>query len=617
MATTSKLRSSYRISDSGMRTLRSLRRSHPLVVLLVISVLVLLGPLVLNPAHVIEGSTAAQYALLAMALCSVFSYLGYPSLAQGLFASVSAYLMAILASRDLAPTWAALILGVLGAIALALLFGSMLFQLRGFYFAMATLLLSSLAGLVVGNVIPKLTGGFSGISVPALVIAGLHFDNYNARYYICWILVLLFAAFFLNLERSKIVRAARALKGNERLAQLLGVQPKRMKMTLFAISGGLAGLGGSFIGASTQYVTPDTFDLGLLILILVGLVVGGRRSVWGALIGATFVTLLSNTLNGLQDKTTFVYGVVLVVIVAWLPGGITDIPAVIRRLRNHSAPHPQGATTPEGRVEHIIERPPMADSAASDGYLLELRDVGMRHGDFVALEGLNFTLTKGSVLAVMGPNGAGKSTAMHAIAGAVRPTSGQVVLNGTDITTSSPESIRRLGLARSLQTPIVYGSMAIWENIALGLDFKYPVGFLASGVRSSRSRRAEREIRERSEDLAKMVGLGSVSGRPASTLSFGQRRLVDLARIAAGNPSVLLLDEPMAGLSPAMVERVSELIAAYSSWGCGIVLIEHNFEHVVASASEAIFLTAGKVLNRGPIKDLLADELVMENYVGL
>jgi branched-chain amino acid transport system permease protein len=613
MATTWKPRLSSRTSEPGAGG-GARRPANPVAVLALVGLLVLLAPLVLDPARVIEGSTAAQYCLLTMALCAVFSYLGYPSLAQGLFASLAGYTMAVLASRDLVPTWVGLLIGVAAAAVVALGVGAMLFQLRGFYFAMATLLLSSLAGLVVGNVIPSLTGGFTGIAIPTLEIGSLHFDDYLTRYYVCWVVVLLVAAFLLNLERSKVIRAARAVKGSERLARLLGIAPLRLKLTLFTISGALGGLGGALLGASTQYLTPDTYDLGLLILVLVGVVVGGRRSVWGALAGAVFITVLSDALNGLEDKTTLVYGIVLTVIVTWLPGGIAEIPSLIRRLLGRSGRAAVAPTTP-GLIPDAIAQQPATDDGGRP--LLELHEVGMRYGDFVALEDLSLTVNAGSVLAVMGPNGAGKSTAMQAIAGAVRPTTGRVVLDGTDITASTPEAIRRLGLARSLQTPMVYGSLAIWENIALGLDFEYPVGVLRSGLRTPRSRRAEREIRERSEALAQMVGLGSVSGRPASTLSFGQRRLVDLARIAAGRPRVLLLDEPMAGLSPAMVERVAELIALYSSWGCGILLIEHNFEHVIASADEAVFLSAGRVLSRGPIQSLMSDERVVEHYVGL
>lgn len=579
---------------------------------MILLAIVFVAPSVLSVGNTSLGTTWAIYALFAMGICTIFSYVGYPSLAQAGLGTVAAYVMAVLAgNHDLSPALAA-VAGIVASGVLAVLIGIPLLRLQGFYFTMTTLLFGSIVLVLSEDSFSGLTGGAFGMAVKSPVIGPFNLSDVKGEYYVAWIVTAIGAIFLLNLERTRIVRRARAVKGNERVSQLNGIRPMRVKLQMFMLSGIFVGVASVLLTAQTQYITPDTLGLPLTVTIFAGLVVGGRRNVWGAIIGALFVVGVNQMLGGTGANASLVYALIMLAVMLFAPGGLADIPAMVRaRLRRREL-IPDRRTLPTGELTDLPAIP------TTDHPIVEVHDLFVRFGDLVVVNGIDLEVNAGEVLVIMGPNGAGKSTVVNAISGYVPASGGKILLDRFDIGGMPIQTIRRRGIARTLQTPQVYEDLTTWENIAIGLDFQWPLSLLSAGIGLPHARRSEGAIKEQARQLAGTVGLGgSIAESTADRLSFGQRRLLEIARSLGGGSRVLLLDEPMAGLSPAMSHAVTQLIVRLARHGYAIVVIEHNFEYIELMADRVIFMADGRVVRTGAAQALLNDPRVIEEYVGV
>jgi branched-chain amino acid transport system ATP-binding protein len=336
-----------------------------------------------------------------------------------------------------------------------------------------------------------------------------------------------------------------------------------------------------------------------------------------------FVVVANQLLINLQTQSVLVYGGAMMAILLWSPGGLTEVPRAL--IRRRARDHDLVMTLASQRLEvppsefNALTAPQDGEIASDEGRAPSLTVNGLcvTLGGLEVVRDVSFAVRSGEILGLIGPNGAGKSTILNAVSGMVRASAGSVLLGDVEIVGRAPNQIRTLGISRTLQTPHVYDDMNVWENIAVGLDFALKTSVLAAGLTLPRSRRTEREIRDRAMRMADAVGLGRLATRRVDELSGGQRRLVDLARAVVSGAPVLLLDEPMAGLSPAMADAVQEIVVTLAAAGRAVVLVEHNFDHIEAMATEGIFLLQGAVAFRGPIESVLMHEQVIAEYTGV
>ena len=561
----------------------------------------LILPLAGEDYWTVIATRAAVYWVLVAGLNLVVGFAGQLAIGYVALLTLGAYTYSVLVAKlGLDPFTAMAAGGLVGGVAGALV-GLPALRLRTFYFAMTTLGFATIV-TQVALAWTSVTGGGIGVPGPTLPEP---FDSTVGFYLFCVAVGAVCTWLTLNLARGQVGRLLIALRDAEVAAEASGVSKPRLLLMVFLFSGVLAGVAGGLFATLQSYITPDAFTFDLSVMFFIAILIGGRGSVLGPLLGTLILTVLPEVAAPLAAWSTFLYAALLLVIVLAVPGGIAELLDFRNRRKL------DGGRSILPRVEALPSLFPQNRASQS----LAVRDIALSFGGVKAIDGLSLDLHPGEVHGLIGPNGSGKTTTLNVICGFVRPQHGTLTAGGA-LRLGAPHTRAAHGVARTFQTPRIVSELSVLDNVMIGGTTRCRASFAEALLQMPRSRREERDQRQRALLALRICGLDGLAQARAGRLQHSELRFVEIARALMAAPAYLLLDEPAAGLSHAEIQHLGALITAVSRQGVGVLLVEHHADLIFAVCDRVTVLNLGKILAAGTPAEIRAHPDVVEAYLG-
>ena len=552
--------------------------------------------------------TASMYYLAAAGMNVLVGWSGQKSLGHaGLFAA-GAYTAALLSTRLGLDPWLALAASTVVAALFGIVIALPALRVKGPSLSMVTIAF----GIVVEKVVTEWQdpfGGQQGIyGVLPLTLGGSALDM---RGWAGLMLGLAIATHVLlkTLLHGKVGRAFLAVQAAEVAAASVGVNVYRTKVLAFVISAFTCGLAGALMAQQNQYINSDFVSFNLSIFLLLVVLIGGP-SVTGPALGAIVLTLLDAFLARWPGLQHFIYGALLLFALYAMPRGLSG--ALQHAFRRFIPPPRAPLPAPEGEWRPRVARP-----ALGAGPLLQATGLRKAYGGVVPTADVALTLQAGHVHSLIGPNGAGKTTLLNILSGVVRPDGGSVRFMDEDITGHSASQVCRRGIGRTFQNLKLFPHLSVFENVLVGCHRRQEAGFFAHLFAWPSARRGEREARREATRLLHFIGLADVAHEPAGSLPYGLQRRVELARALATQPTLLMLDEPAAGLNPQETAQLTALIRRIGGLGLTVLLIEHHMDLVMAVSDHVFVLDHGQKIAEGTPEAVRNDPRVVQAYLGV
>jgi branched-chain amino acid transport system permease protein len=590
-------------------------RSHK-TALALIAFLVLVGfyPLLFANSYEIGiGITAGALAVGAVGFVLLLGYAHQLAAGQPAFCMIGGYASGILCTRYGWDPTAALLMGAVLSMAVAYPIAAPMLKLRGFVLVMGSMAFQLIL-VVVAFELPYTGGALGTHGIPRFAIFGLTLQTDVAYYFVVWAIVLVTIAIGLNIDRSRIGRALKAIAISEMTANSVGINTVKHKVQMFVVSAGMASVSGSLFVHFLRAMDPTVFGFVFSLNLVIAVIVGGLMSIWGGAVGAAIVTGLREGLRGLSLPMweTVIMGALTAIVLIAFPLGVAGwISDRFDRLIGA-----RGSKLPSLTETNPMALPTLADAPPPGTPLLEVSHVSRSFGNLKAVDDVSFTAEAGAITALIGPNGAGKTTLFNLIGGYQPLDGGTIVFAGKPIERLLPHRIAECGIGRTFQNLQLFDNMTVLENVMCGRYRLQAAGLLEISAKLPRVRREEDEARQVARECLAFVGLQGAESLKAGEISFGHMRLVEIARALALKPTLLLMDEPASGLNDTETERLAELIAQIAALGTTVLLVEHDMRVVMGLADKVVVMHHGKKIADGPPDKIRIEPAVVAAYLG-
>jgi len=577
----------------------------------------LLPLLPVPPFWITQLNYIGLFALVTLGLVLLTGAGGLTSFGQAAFAGIGAYTSAWLSTAHGVSPWLGLLAGLLLTAGVALLLGWLTLRMSGHYLPLATIAWSLALYYTMGNL--DALGRYDGLlGVPPISIAGISLREEGRIYWLIWACALGAAVAVLRLLDSRPGRVMRALNlhrgGGITMPEAMGASTFHYKVVMFVLAALLAALSGWLFAHMQRSVNPSPFGIKFGIEYLFMAVLGGVGSVWGAFTGAALVKLTEDQLQVLLPRLIgtagsyeiIVFGIVLVLVLKFAPEGLW--PIIERWL-----PQPRRGATPAADGASAAPLPAREKPARGE-LLLQVQAVRKAFGGLVAVNDISFEVRAGQIMGLIGPNGAGKSTTFGLISGVLPLSGGEVLLRGQRISGLPAREVARRGMSRTFQHVKLVPDMTVLENVAIGTYLRTRSGSLAAMLRLDRAEE-QRALQEALRQLQR-IGLADQAHVLAGNLALGPQRLVEIARALASDPSLLLLDEPAAGLRHQEKQALATVLRQLKDEGLSLLLVEHDMDFVMNLTDRIVVMEFGQKLIEGTPAEVQASPAVRAAYLG-